>query len=164
MENMQKQLQEKDEALKKMSQQLEQKETDFNKIADKNETLKEQIKQLYSITQTITIIGASRVGKSCLKDVISGKKFDENHFPTIRMTEIPQTVSKTIHRVKKSVSSIIDPAAHQDIMVNYHIWDCPGQKLLEHIPPLYLTGMSSMNSLTSQVHECTSYEILRFST
>jgi len=94
------------------------------------------LNEFYSTSQTITIIGGSRVGKSSLKDIIAGRKFDENKFPTIRMNEDPDTYIATISRLKRAQSAV----SKQDIEVKYHIWDCPGQKALEHIPPLYITG------------------------
>eukprot|EP01083_Nonionella_stella_P232341 819755_1 len=79
---------------------------------------------MHSTAQTITIIGASRVGKSSIKDVVIGDKFNAEKSPTIRMTEIPQSYSRQIGNLK----------------VKYNIWDCPGQKVLQHIPVLYITG------------------------
>ena len=97
------------------------------------------LNEFYSTTQTITIIGGSRVGKSSIKDVVMGRKFDENKFPTIRMNEQPELYIKKIkNKLKRSQSA---PSPGNDITVKYHIWDCPGQKALEHIPPLYITGI-----------------------
>eukprot|EP01084_Bolivina_argentea_P149375 260938_1 len=96
------------------------------------------LNQFYATTQTITIIGGSRVGKSSIKDVITGRKFDENKFPTIRMTEQPELY---IAKIKRARSATVGSKFKQkDIEVKYHIWDCPGQKALEHIPVLYITG------------------------
>merc|ERR1712228_178311 len=56
---------------------------------------------------------------------IVGNTFNPNKFPTIRMPETPPTLKKELC---------------DGIFVEYKLWDCPGQKALEHLPPLYITG------------------------
>ena len=79
-------------------------------------------------TQTVTRIGGSRVGKSSIKDVVLGRQFDADKFPTIRMGAHPECYVTAV-------------GSDGRIECRYNVWDCPGQKALEHIPPLYLTGV-----------------------
>merc|ERR1712154_192321 len=60
------------------------------------------------------------------------------------MNEQPELyISKIIQRRRSQSNTAKSNKPFQpdkEITVKYHIWDCPGQKMLEHIPPLYITG------------------------
>eukprot|EP01084_Bolivina_argentea_P173245 300067_1 len=124
-------------AVKKLSATKSSKPAQHYKNTESQYTYSIDLNQFYSTTQTITIIGGSRVGKSSIKDVIMGGTFDQNKFPTIRMKENPEEYIATIARQRSRASS---QPPRDAIEVKYHVWDCPGQKALEHIPPLYITG------------------------
>eukprot|EP01083_Nonionella_stella_P011134 31651_1 len=77
--------------------------------------------------QKITVIGHARTGKTSLKNALFGRQFEDMTFPTVKAPLKPTLVVKPFN-------------FGNDMNVEYEVWDTPGQKLLEYIPPLYITG------------------------
>merc|ERR1712154_472051 len=57
-------------------------------------------------------------------------------FPTVKAPRKPTILSKPLFILEEDD----DEKDIDDVHVEYEIWDTPGQKLLEYIPPLYITG------------------------
>lgn len=94
--------------------------------------------------QKITIIGHARCGKTSLKNALFGRDFEEMTFPTVTAPPKPAVVVRKInildHGDDGKLNGDEDTAPDLEVDVEYEIYDTPGQKVLEYIPPLYITG------------------------
>ena len=92
--------------------------------------------------QKITIIGHARTGKTSLKNALFGRDFKDMTFPTVKAPPKPTIVVKPLKIIEEHDNDNAPDLAEDDADVNvqYEIWDTPGQKVLEYIPPLYITG------------------------
>jgi len=97
----------------------------------------------------ITIIGHARCGKTSLKNALFGREFKDMTFPTVTAPPKPAIMMKKLAIVDEGDEERKEDDDDEDnapdapdgeVDVQYEIWDTPGQKVLEYIPPLYITG------------------------